>query len=86
MPGEDHENMLVYPNPSQDGTFNIVFGGQNTRRDIMILDMNGRCIRQVKNNSDNTVVLRNIPQGLFLVRVIDLETREMLVQKIMVGK
>lgn len=86
VPGEDHENMLVYPNPSQDGTFNIVFGGQNTRRDIMILDMNGRCIRQVKNNSDNTVVLRNIPQGLFLVRVIDLETREMLVQKIMVGK
>ena len=28
----------------------------------------------------------SFPQGLFLVRVIDLETREMLVQKIMVGK
>ncbi|MBL7732852.1 MAG: T9SS type A sorting domain-containing protein [Chitinophagaceae bacterium] len=86
VPGEGHSNMLVYPNPSQNGTFNIVFSGQNTRRDILILDMNGRCIRQIKNSSDNTVVLRNIPQGLFLLRIIDLETREMLVQKIMVGK
>ena len=86
VPGEGHAAMLVYPNPSQDGTFNLVVIGQNTRRDIMILDMNGRCISQVKNNSDNTVVLRNIPQGLFMIRVIDLETREMMVQKIVVGR
>ncbi|MBL7747675.1 MAG: T9SS type A sorting domain-containing protein [Chitinophagaceae bacterium] len=78
--------MIVYPNPSNNGKVNIVFNGYEARRDISIVDMDGRCIRMLRGIVDNSIILNDLPQGIFVIRALNIETREQTTQKVVINR
>ena len=84
--GEDSKGtILIYPNPS-DGRVNIVFDNEPARRDLSVNDMSGRVVKQIRNITANSISIDNLAPGMYMVRVVNSETGEQAVQKIVVNK
>jgi len=77
---------IVYPNPSNDGRVNVVFADLNTIRDVSLMDMNGRVMKQWKGVANNNIQIDNLTAGFYTIRIIDTETGEQTVEKIVVKK
>ncbi|MGB3153636.1 MAG: T9SS type A sorting domain-containing protein, partial [Chitinophagaceae bacterium] len=77
--------IIVYPNPS-GGSVNVVFESADVTRDVYITDMMGRTLKQWKNLSANNLRIDNLNTGMYSLRVINTETGEQLVEKIIVNK
>jgi hypothetical protein len=76
---------IVYPNPSTDGRVNVVFNDLNTTRDVSISDLNGRIIRTWKGVVNN-IQIDNLSAGFYTIRILDTETGEQTVEKVVVKK
>ena len=76
---------IVYPNPSIDGKVNVVFNDVNTVRDVSLSDLNGRIIKSWKGVVNN-IQIDNLTAGFYTIRIIDTETGEQTVEKIVVKK
>ncbi|HLG39146.1 MAG TPA: T9SS type A sorting domain-containing protein [Chitinophagaceae bacterium] len=77
---------IVYPNPSNNGKANIVFEDGNTTRDIKVSDMNGRTIRQWQSVTNNNIQLENLNAGFYTVKILNRETGEQTIEKLIVNK
>ena len=77
---------IVYPNPSSDGKVNIIFDDAAGIRDISLMDMNGRVIKQMKGVTNNNILFENLTAGIYTVRIVNNETSEQEVQKFVVNK
>lgn len=77
---------IVYPNPTNDGRVTIVFEETNIIRDVTVMDMSGRIIRQMRSISNNNIQIDNLPPGMYSLRIVAAETGEQSVQKIVVNK
>ena len=77
---------IVYPNPSADGKVNVVFADVNTPRDVSLSDLNGRIIKQWKGVTANNIQIDNLLAGFYTIRIIDTESGEQTVEKIVVKK
>lgn len=77
---------IVYPNPSNDGRVNVVFADVNTIRDVSLMDMNGRVMKQWKGVANNNIQINNLTAGFYTLRIIDTDTGEQTVEKIVVKK
>ena len=75
---------IIFPNPSSDGKVNVVFEDKNANREVSLLDMNGRMIRQWKNIMNNTLQIENLVSGFYTLRIINSETGEQVVEKFVV--
>jgi len=77
---------IVYPNPSSDGRVNIIFNDASGIRDISLIDMSGRVIKQMKGVTNNNILFENLTAGIYTVRIVNNETSEREVQKFVVNK
>jgi hypothetical protein len=77
---------IVYPNPSADGKVNVVFADVNVPRDVSLSDLNGRVIKQWRGITTNIIQIDNLTAGFYTVRIIDTESGEQTVEKIVVKK
>ncbi len=77
---------IVFPNPSTSGNMSIVFEDANVKRDVAIIDMTGKIIKQWRNVTNNNLQVENLPSGLFTVRILAVETGEQVVEKIVVNR
>jgi Secretion system C-terminal sorting domain len=77
---------IVYPNPSTDGKVSIVFEEKNVTRDIAITDMSGRVVKQLKNVISNNVSIENLVSGMYSIRILSIDTGEVVVEKIVVNR
>ena len=84
--GSQKGKTIVYPNPSNDGKVNVVFADVNTIRDVSLMDMNGRVMKQWKGVANNNIQIDNLTAGFYTIRIIDTETGEQTVEKIVVKK
>jgi type IX secretion system substrate protein len=66
------ENVVVYPNPS-NGRLNVDFDYFNSQAiDMQIIDLSGRVMVQKQLfQSSNQLVLEDIPEGVYFVRLTD---------------
>jgi hypothetical protein len=64
-----NKGFVVYPNPPSNGLLNISFSGNNNKQ-IEIFDQTGRRIR-VENSSNNTIDVRGLKTGIFILKVKD---------------
>ncbi|MDP4265310.1 MAG: T9SS type A sorting domain-containing protein, partial [Bacteroidota bacterium] len=76
---------IVYPNPSSDGKVNIVFEQTEGQRDISLIDISGRVIKQWTGISNNNIQVDNLAPGMYSLRVVIRETGEQAVNKIIVN-
>ena len=84
--GSQKGKTIVYPNPSNDGRVNIVFADVNTIRDVSLMDMNGRVMKQWKGVTNNNIQIDNLIAGFYTIRIVDTDTGEQTVEKIVVKK
>jgi len=84
--GQVKGKTIVYPNPSSNGQVNIVFEDKNAVRDIVVLDMSGRAVKQFRAVSNNNIQIENLNAGMYTVRIVNIETGDQDVQKFVVNK
>jgi len=78
--------IILYPNPSSDGKVKVVFEDMSGTRDVSLTDMSGRVIKQWASVTTNNIEINNIPAGYYSLRVINRETGEQSVEKMVVNK
>ena len=79
-------NTIIYPNPSGDGKVNIVFEGANSIRDVSLMDVSGKTLKQWKGVTNNNIQIDNLNSGFYTVRIVNVETGEQVVEKFIVNK
>ena len=80
-------NTIIYPNPSGDGKVNIVFEGTtNTTRDVSLMDVSGKTLKQWKGVTNNNIHIENLNAGFYTVRIVNVETGEQVIEKFIVNK
>ena len=77
--------IIVYPNPSSDGKVNIVFEDAIAIRDVSLIDMNGRTVKQWNGVSNNNLQIENLVPGFYSLRVVVRETGVQTVEKIVIN-
>jgi hypothetical protein len=78
---------IVFPNPSISGNkINVVFEETVGTRDVSLIDMNGRAVKQWKSITNNNLQIENLTPGLYNLRIIVRETGEQAIEKIVVNK
>ena len=78
--------IIVYPNPSFDGTARVVFEEINGTRDVSLNDASGRVIKQWNGVTNNNLTIDNLTPGFYSLRVVIRETGEQSIEKIIVNK
>ncbi len=79
--------IIVFPNPSISGNkINVVFDETDGTRDLSLIDMNGRAVKQWKSITNNNLQIENLTPGLYNLRIIIRETGEQAIEKIVVNK
>jgi hypothetical protein len=79
-------SLVVYPNPTSDGKINVAFDNTSAIREISVIDMAGRTVKQMKGVTSNSIVIDNLLSGTYTLRVIVPSTGEISVQKIIVNR
>jgi hypothetical protein len=77
---------VVYPNPSPDGRVNVVFDDMNGTRDVTLMDLQGRIIRNWKGVANNHLAIDNLNPGIYSLRITVRETGAQTVEKLVVKK
>jgi hypothetical protein len=77
---------IIYPNPSSDGKVTVVFDDANSSRDVQLMDLSGRIVRQWKSVSANNLVIDQLRAGFYQLKIVTHETGEESVEKIIVNK
>jgi hypothetical protein len=78
---------IVFPNPSlSGGKVNVIFDEKDGARDVSLIDMSGRVIRQWKGFTNNNLQIENLTSGFYNLRIVLRETGEQDVEKIVVNK
>lgn len=75
--------LTVYPNPGTSSNMNVLFGSSSLR-DIRIIDLNGRIMKQWNNYNEDNMSIPGLRTGIYMLIVTDKGTNERLTQKIMV--
>jgi hypothetical protein len=79
-------NTIIYPNPSGDGKVSVVFEDANSVRDVSLMDVSGKTLKQWKGVTNNTIQIDNLNSGFYTVRIVNIETGEQVVEKFIVNK
>lgn len=82
---EQKGKTIVFPNPSA-GNLTVVFEDYEGTRDVTLLDMTGRKVREWKAVAGNTIQINNLGQGTYSLRIVNRETGAQSVEKIVVTK
>ncbi len=83
--GDQNGKISVFPNPSFDGNATILFEDQNSARNISIVDLSGRVVKQWVNITNNNLKIENLKPGFYSIRVFNKLTGEQSVHKIVVN-
>lgn len=77
---------IVYPNPTNNGKINVLFEDATVSRNVSVMDMSGRTIKQYRDITNNNLTIENLAPGIYSLRVFVPATGEQAVQKIVVNK
>lgn len=79
------EKMIIYPNPSTNGRVMIVFNENKLVRDVILVDMYGKRVKQWRGLTDNNLEIDKLTSGMYLLKVISRESGEQTSTKIIVS-
>jgi hypothetical protein len=75
--------MLIYPNPGS--TVNVLFGSSSIR-DVSISDLSGKLIQRWNNYSDDNITITGLQTGMYMLQVIDRNTKVKTVSKLLINR
>ena len=77
---------MIYPNPSQDGSVNILFDEDRSNRDVMVSDMSGRIVKQYRNVTASNMRIDNLLPGVYSIRIVNQLNGTQTTEKLVVNK
>lgn len=77
---------VVYPNPGLDGKVNLIFEDAGTARDVTVVDMTGKVVKQWRGVTSNNLQVENLPAGVYSLRIIAVETGEQSAEKFVINR
>jgi len=85
--GETQESrVMVFPNPSKDGNVNILFDDARGNRDVTVMDMNGRVVKQYRSVTAANLKVDNLMPGVYSIRIINAADGSQRTEKVVVSK
>ena len=84
--GEVSTKMSLFPNPTANGKVNLLFENTESKREVIVSDISGRIVKQIKGVVSNSLVIDNLSEGVYSVQVTDLINAQTTVQKLVVTK
>ncbi len=81
MPGR----VIVFPNPSADGSVNVVFEATKKIRTAILSDLSGHVVRQWKNYGAGSIQIKGLAPGIYSLLVEVPETGDRQLQRIVVA-
>jgi hypothetical protein len=83
--GTDQDaKVTIFPNPGKDGKVNMVFASAAIR-DIAVIDMAGRTVKQFRSFSANSLQISGLNPGMYTVRANNLESGAVNIEKFMIA-
>ena len=83
--GEDIPvKLTIYPNPSLNGKASVVFDDAAAVRQVNVMDMNGRMIRQFNGVTGNMITIEGLGPGIYTIRVFQPATGSTVTGKLVV--
>jgi hypothetical protein len=76
--------VLVYPNPSLNGTVNIIFNNQKSINEVIVSDITGRIVKYYPHVSNNNLTIEGLISGFYTIKVTDRSTSVSSVEKVVV--
>ncbi len=64
---------------------NVVFDDAEGTRDVMVMDMSGRLVKQWKGVTGNLLQIDNLAQGMYSLRVINRDSGGQSIEKFVVN-
>jgi hypothetical protein len=77
--------IIVYPNPSPSGKVNVLFDDVEGTRDVMLMDMSGRLLRQWKGVTGNLLQIDNLTQGMYSLKIMNRNTGDQNIERVVVN-
>ena len=77
---------VVYPNPSNEGTVNVVFDDAKGRRDVIVSDISGRVVKSWKGIVENTLRITNLMPGTYMLRIVNEANGQSSFEKVVINK
>jgi len=77
--------LLIYPNPSSNGKFNVSFDNSSDRYNVQLLDAMGRVVKNW-NEVSNNLQVSDLKAGQYLLRVRNLSTGAVSSEKLIINK
>jgi hypothetical protein len=69
---EQAGKLMVFPNPGTGGKINVILGDENSSKDVLVYDANGRVIKSFRNVKTTNLLLDQLKPGIYSIRVKDL--------------
>lgn len=82
---ESSSKLTLFPNPSSNGTVNLLFDA-NGSKEVTVLDASGQVIKQYKNITGTSLQLKSLQNGLYTVVVRDFAASTTNIEKLLVKK
>ena len=77
------DKILVYPNPSTNGTVSVTFNSTEPRH-IDLIDNTGRTVQQWKSYTDQDLKINKLSIGVYLLKTKNLQTSEQSIHRIVI--
>lgn len=77
---------VVYPNPSNEGSVNLVFDATAGSRDVIVSDISGRVIKSWRGIKESTLKITNLMPGTYMLRIVNDNNGQSSFEKVVVNK
>ncbi|HMK05880.1 MAG TPA: T9SS type A sorting domain-containing protein, partial [Ferruginibacter sp.] len=82
--GEQGGKYLVFPNPTFDGKANLLFDTPNDTRNISMIDVSGRVVRQWSNIRGASMQMTDLKPGFYYLKISNLDNGEQATERLIV--
>jgi hypothetical protein len=76
----------IYPNPTSDAFYFKSNKLNNNSYHIQLVDIYGKIVIETESSLSNKIDVRNISNGIYLIRFINNETKNTLIKKVIISK
>lgn len=83
---ETAARVVLFPNPSSNGSFSLLFEDAASIRDVVVRDVSGRVVKQFKNINGSTLTVDGLIDSFYTVQVANRTSGISSVEKVIIKK
>lgn len=81
---EQSGKLMLFPNPGTNGKINLMFNEEMSSKDVLVYDANGRVVKSYRNVVSNSIMIQQLPAGVYNVQVKNNATQTVSAEKFII--